>query len=50
MKFLSLAFVLGLLALASGEFTYIEIPPKKKVSGISSTNTKLLLLLLQLRH
>lgn len=30
MKFLSLAFVLGLLALASGEFTYIEIPPKKK--------------------
>lgn len=30
MKFLSLAFVLGLLALASGEFTYIEIPPKKR--------------------
>lgn len=30
MKFLSLAFVLGLLALASGEFTWIEIPPKKR--------------------
>lgn len=31
MKFLSLAFVLGLLALASGEITYIEIPPKKGI-------------------
>lgn len=32
MKFLSLAFVLGLLALASGEFTYNEISQKKKES------------------